>query len=226
MVFNAHPSVQLRSAMPQTLSANLTLRVAGERWHDVTLTFVQGDLRRAVTVIREPGSPNDQIGILEDVSLNHSLDPQLLVTYTPEDDPVNGEPGGATPAWILLTTADDREVLYRHTFNANHPETWRWEQRLMPAVVPLVIRFEVSAVDAGSDDLAFDLDFGDGTSAEVTFFNDGMGPDPADSPDGTFPFRVAFAREHTYSVAGTFVVTVVVLDDDGGSDTTQIVVTL
>jgi hypothetical protein len=68
--------------------------------------------------------------------------------------------------------------------------------------------------DAGSDDLTFDWSTGD----SATYFNDGVGPDPLLSPGGTFPFAAADASALLQGTPGVQLVSVVLSDDDGGSD--------
>jgi hypothetical protein len=71
--------------------------------------------------------------------------------------------------------------------------------------------------DPGSDDLTVFADFGDATASSITYFNDGVGPDPAKSPGGTFPFTVAVGLGHGYWTAGTYTILVTLSDDDGAS---------
>ena len=70
-----------------------------------------------------------------------------------------------------------------------------------------------NAADAGSDDLSFEWSFG----PESTYFNDGIGPDPAQSPGGVFPFNSADTAATTFSAAGMYGLSVTVADDDGGA---------
>jgi hypothetical protein len=83
------------------------------------------------------------------------------------------------------------------------------------------------AVDPGSDDLTFEWDFGDNSTIQnSTAFNDGVGPDPPESPGGTFPFTATAEVGHAFANPGTYVVRLTVHDDDGGSSTTSMTIAI
>jgi len=87
------------------------------------------------------------------------------------------------------------------------------------------IKFTGSAIDMGSDDLTLEWSWGDGTHTRGrTHFNNGRSPDPFPSPGGTFPFRVTDTVYHTYARPGTYVVTLIAWDDDGGVSWTRRVI--
>ena len=210
-------------------TGSFVLRVAGEKWHDVTATFSRdGQELESIGVVRMPGSPNEQaVGTtVYDLALASRF--TAKIRYTPEDDPVNGQPNGANPVWILVLADNGTEVArVHHTFNVQHPGTYEWDVDVTPYVAALAVRFAASATDAGSDDLAFAWDFGDGTSiATSVAYNDGVGPDPAKSPGGTFPFASAGAVAHAFLAPGTYTVTVTVTDDDGGVATASVTITI
>jgi len=198
-------------------AADLTLRVAGEKFHDVCLELSQDS---AVTgracVVRMPGSPDRQTATLSGGRIDLLGDTAITLYYTPDDDPVNGQRNGANPAWVILTFADGSEARLHHTFNVRHTATWTWTLNdLRGLLVGKPITFEVAGSDVGSDDLAFDIDFGDGGVFTATVFNDGSGPDPYPSPEVN-PITAAVTATHAYAAAGTYVVTVAARDDDGG----------
>ena len=72
---------------------------------------------------------------------------------------------------------------------------------------------DVTATDAGSDDLTVDWSFGTST----TYYNDGVGPDPFPSPLGTYPFTVDDTAEVVFTIPGVETIGVTVTDDDGGT---------
>jgi hypothetical protein len=70
--------------------------------------------------------------------------------------------------------------------------------------------------DPGSDDIIVSVDWGDGSSDSETYFNDGLAPDPPNSPYGNYPFEVHMSAHHSYWSEGSYALIVTVADDDGG----------
>jgi len=207
---------------------NLTLRVAGEKWHDVAAVFYGNDSEIArLSVVRSPGSPDEQAATTDDLDFALPLRYTAKVLYTPADDPVNGQPNGANPVWIIVRAPGGEELRIHHTFNVEHPGTYEWDVDLTPYLAQLAVRFSAAASDPGSDDLTFTWDFGDGTPAvSTTVFNDGVAPDAPKSPGGTFPFTATATAAHGFPGPGTYVVTLTVTDDDGGSTTATMTITI
>ena len=223
-VANAPPTVRI---MEVRRPGAFTLRVAGEKWHDVTATFSQdGALVAALTVVRTPGSPDEQSASTGVLDLSPASAFTASVVYTPEDDPVNGQPNGANPAWILIGNGADEPIRLHHTFNAQQPDTYRWDVDLTPYVASLAVTFEADASDPGSDDLLFSWDFGGGASAGRVVYNDGVAGDAPKSPAGTFPFTARDAISHAFPGPGTYVVTLTATDDDGGAATAEFTITI
>lgn len=83
------------------------------------------------------------------------------------------------------------------------------------------LAFDITASDPGSDDLTLMLDWGDGSNGSWTYFNDGMGPDPPNSPDVN-PMSLVGQWNHTYGHGGLYALNVTVIDDDGGTTTLAI----
>ena len=201
------------------VAGDLRLRVAGEKWHDVRMDLSwNGGVTGTVGVTRYPGSPDDQSATIEGVRLQLLGDFRIVLYYTPDDDPVNGQPNGANPVWVILTTPDGAEVRLHHTFNVRHPATWVWTVTdLAPYLVGVPITFNATAGDIGSDDLTFTWDWGDGTPATATtYLNDGVGPDPFPSPEVN-PITATDLSTHAFAAAGAYTVTLTVTDDDGGT---------
>jgi N-acetylneuraminic acid mutarotase len=205
LVKNVPPTVELE-VLP--IGVDVSLRIAGEKWHDVSIELYEdGVLVAEGSLTRYPGSPNDQMLDLTHIDVDISKRYSAIVRYTPEDDPVNGQPNGANPCWIILEFNDGEEVRLHHTFNVQHPETYVWEVDLTAAILSHGITFEATAFDPGADDLTFHWDFGDGT--DITNFYP--------NPSQTYPVEITETVNHVFPGSGTYVVTLTVEDDDNGS---------
>lgn len=206
-VYNVLPDVTVDHTGVEGVPMGAYLRIAGEKWHDVSIELYEdGVLIENGSLTRYPGSPNDQMLNLTHLTVNISRKYSAIVRYTPEDDPVNGQPNGANPCWIILRFDDGEEVWLHHTFNVQHPETYIWEVDLARAILLHGFTFEATAYDPGSDDLTFYWDFGDGTNVTSFYPND----------DKTFPVVITETITHAFPRSGTYVVTLTVQDDDGG----------
>jgi len=214
-VLNIPPTIVDAEAF---MLADITLRIAGEKWHDVILKLYEdGQEVGWAQVIRYPGSPDEQTATLHDVEISLSRQFSVIAYYTPDDDPINGQPNGANPVWLIINWESGTETRLHHTFNAQHPDTWVWAvDNLYIHAVNQRIHFRATATDPGSDDLTFTWDSGDGRTLTSIYYNNGVGPDPYPSPDVN-PMSVTDEQVLIYSNAGTYTVGLSVMDDDGGS---------
>jgi len=225
-------TVQVNNVVPEInevkayIKVNFTLRVAGEKWHNVELfVYEDGTEIGYAEVVRFPGSPDDQtvtITVICDVTKAITV----KVLYTPPDDPPNGQPNGANPAWVNISFEDGGYNITKHTFNVKHTDTWEWIFGINHLFVGHEITFEADASDEGSDDLNFEWNWDDGTNnTQTTYYNDqgnypppGVGsPDPYPSPGGTYPFFAADKQGHIFTSSGNYDVLLTVTDDDGGA---------
>ncbi len=214
LVKNVPPTVTLE-ALP--IEVNASLRIAGEKWHDVTVEMYEdGQLITSGTIVRYPGSPDDQRLDLTQLQVDYSKKYSAIVRYTPEDDPINGQPNGANPCWIILTFGDGQEMWIHHTFNVQHPDTHVWEVDLTAAILMYGLTFQATASDPGADDLTFHWDFGDGTNA--TSFHP--------NANGTYPVEITETMNHSFPGSGTYVVVLTVEDDDGGVGTASVTIVI
>jgi len=221
IVGNAPPAIG-PVGLEATGRSTAALRVAGEKFHDITATVLRnGTAVSGGRIVRMPGSPDDQL-----LDLGTEVAGDIVkVVYTPLDDPVNGRVWGATPAWLILGQGGNETRLH-HTFNARHDDTWVWTVDLDAYVKPSGVELTATATDPGSDDLVVTIDWGDGLS-ETHFFpnNASAFPDTDPSPDVN-PRSITPTDTHAYAAAGTYTITVTVGDDDGGATALTLVVTL
>ncbi|ODS35919.1 MAG: hypothetical protein A7315_04965 [Candidatus Altiarchaeales archaeon WOR_SM1_79] len=82
---------------------------------------------------------------------------------------------------------------------------------------PYLVDITTYATDPGSDDLTFTWEFDFGPTITTIFYNDGIGPDPADSyVGGNYPFTVTDSASREYGDNGNYSITLTVEDDNGG----------
>ncbi len=207
MVKNVPPTVEL-TVLP--IDVDVFLRIAGEKWHDVAIELYEENVLIADgTLVRHPGSPNDQMLDLSHLEADVSKKYSVTVRYTPDNDPINGQPNGATPCWIILKFGGGDEIWMNHTFIVQTPETYVWEQDITTTVFSGNLTFEAKVYDPGADELTFDWDFGDGTNVSRTYPN----------TDETFPVRITEVITHLFLDGGSYTVVLTVRDDDGGKAT-------
>ena len=162
-VGNVAPEIFIYDAV---IDVNLTVRIAGERWHDVTLyIYRDGVLVKNVTIVREEGCPDDQ-AITFPIVFTPYDNWTAVAVYTPLDDPENGNELGANPFWLNFSFPDpdwynesylcDNEcfknyVLLHHTFVVAQNDTWVWEANLNEIFMHLPITFIGRIFDQGMD---------------------------------------------------------------------------
>jgi len=107
---------------------DITLRCAGEKWHDVIMyVYDDGLFVGSAEIYREPGDPKDQQATIYGAAITPSGTFNATVYYTPEDDPINGQNWGDNPCWIILDLDDGTTIKIKHNFNVKHPGTYVWQ---------------------------------------------------------------------------------------------------
>jgi parallel beta-helix repeat protein len=200
--------------------ANFTLRVAGEKWHNVELFLYEEEVESGYAgVVRYPGSPDNQSATIGNLKCNVTKSITVKVIYTPDDDPINGQINGANPCWINISFEDGSYELLFHIFNVNHPETWIWNIDINQYLLRHEITYVGTAKDLGSDDLKFIWNWGDGSPDTVTtYYNNGLNKDPYPSPWGSYPFTAIDVKKHIFTTVGRYSTKLTVIDDDNGID--------
>jgi hypothetical protein len=218
IVKNVAPKINvsiIKTEIDKKQSANLSVRIAGEKWHDVKVDLLKDSkIVTNGTLIRYPGSPNEQMLYLRNHSIDSSSNWSAILYYTPEDDKVNGKPNGATPCWVILNLSNGKQIKLHHTFKVKHKKTHIWKVNLTK-VLPYNGNstrkgtFNISVFDPGADDITLYLDFGDGTN--ITKFYPNI--------NQTFPVSIDLSLFHDYTSGGPFSVILIAKDDDGGITT-------
>ncbi|UCG69384.1 MAG: DUF11 domain-containing protein [Thermoplasmata archaeon] len=150
--------------------ANFTIRIAGEKWHDVRLTlFYDGVGTDVASVTRFPGDPDKQSVTIYDVKIGVIPGSfSAAITYTPFDDVINGEFWGADPCWLIITFPDGTSKRLHHTFNVRHNDTWIWtiddftpyiggQPIIHEAIIPYTITYENIGSGDASDVVITDI---------------------------------------------------------------------
>lgn len=207
---NIAPKVNLK-VLP--LDVKISIRIAGEKWHDVVIELYEDDTLVANgSLTRYPGSPNDQMLNLTTIKVNISKVYSAIIRYTPEDDPVNGQPNGATPCWVIAQYQNGEEVRLHHTFNVQQPKSYVWEVNLTKEVQFNNITFQATAFDLGPDELTFFWDFGDGINISKFYSNNNL----------TYPVQITKKITHEFTFSGTYTITLTVKDNHGGATTVKL----
>jgi hypothetical protein len=212
IVKNVAPTVKLKIFSNKTNNdAKLAIRIAGEKWHDVRVELYKNGTEIANgSLTRYPGSPNEQMLNFSNYTLNPSNLFTTIIRYTPNDDPINGKPNGATPCWVLLKLSNGKLIKLHHTFKVKHKDTHIWRVNITKILSSdgnsTNVSFSITAIDPGADDFIFYLDFGDGTNITKFYPNKNQ----------TYPVMINITLIHNYISHGKLTVTLIAEDDDGG----------
>jgi len=217
IVQNVAPTTGILAVAAKTnLTVNVTLRASGEKWHDLQLSVysMADGLMGNASVYRMPGNPNAQEVTIPGLVFNLKGAYQITTCYTPEDDPINGQIPGDTPAWIEFTFEDGSYEVANHDFNVEQQSTWVWEMDPIPYLYGHMISFEGFAFDPGASNLTTTWDFGDGT----TLTNH--------TTIASAPAFVSESLYHSFPSIGTFTVRLIGADEYGGNGEFSVTITI
>lgn len=210
-VLNVDPELEFEGAF---IEFELSLRLTGEKWHNVELEVYKnydpetGDFEEelgALEVERWPGPPDQNpssgTSLLVSVDISGQDTYTAVVTYDPFEDngdailgdqPINGQLWGANPVQLIATFPDGTECRKHHTFNVQQSikrDSDHWNH-----VEPWIVNLTVGAV-AGVP-IKFVATATDPGSDDLTFdwdWGDGNMTsnlylyDPIRGPDPAFP---------------------------------------
>ena len=152
--------------------------------HTATIDWGDGTGAEAVPVVQAAGSGS----LHADHPYGDNGDYTVTVTVTDDDGGVDSDV--AIVAVANLDPVADLDTSDKVSFPGG--------DAFVGAGVDVPQTHDVSATDAGSDDLTFTWSFGSST----TYYNDGVGPDPFPSPLGTYPFAASDSGSVVFTVPG------------------------
>jgi predicted GH43/DUF377 family glycosyl hydrolase len=213
---NTSPKASLNvsyESVGDNITGNLSIRIAGEKWHDVEVElYKNGKLIANGTLFRRPGDPNKQMLHFTNQTIDSSANWTAILGYTPDDDPVNGQIYGATPCWVIMNLSNGTIIRIHHTFNVRHNDTHLWVVNLNELFCNNTTtsgynaNFTATIFDPGADSITVHWDFGDGTNKTTQYPNTNF----------THPVNISENLTHEYSSSGTYTVILTVWDDDEG----------
>lgn len=183
-VLNVDPTVDFEGAF---IEFDLTIRVAGEKWHNVELLVVKNydpdsetweEELGVLEVERWPGDPDENPSSGSSIPVSIDVSGQdtytAIVTYDPfEDDgdaimgdqPINGQLWGGNPVWLIATFPDGTVCKKHHTFNVQQSikrDSDHWnhvEPWIVPINIGAVAGIPIKFVATATDPGSDDLTF-------------------------------------------------------------------
>lgn len=219
-VANVNPSVSIEYVL---MDVEIGLRVAGRKYNDVgMILYEEGSPLGFLSIERIPGSPNDQTAWMP-LTLDMTKRYSANITYIPGDPPDIG----SNPVWVYIRFENGSIQKLHHNFNVqqsmkrgsdhwNHVEPWDVDLNFALIGYDFEVTYQIS--DPGSDDEIVTSVYGSQNITTI-HLNNPPNPDPFPSPDVN-PRDIITTIPVVYEGPGTL--TLHVVDDDGGTVTTTI----
>lgn len=183
-VLNVDPEIDFEGAF---IEFELSLRVAGEKWHNVELKVVTNydaenetwdEELGSLEVERWPGPPDENPSSGSSIPVSADIGGEdtytAIITYDPfkdegdaimGDQPINGQLWGGNPVWLIATFPDGTVCKKHHTFNVQQSikrDSDHWNH-VEPWIVPLhvgaVVGAPIKFVATATDPGSDDLNF-------------------------------------------------------------------
>jgi hypothetical protein len=243
-VANSNPEIDW---MTLTVDIEMRLRAISDYWDKVTLELYENNVLVATTsMTRTASTPYTAVSAPLKYSCHVDRNYDMKLYYD-----ASATATGPNPVWVLFDWPDDDHSGMPNwdptsTELADHDHYWREhynvaqggmnQVRNQPVIPALffwnhVLRFNAQATDPGSDDMNFKY-YSSLTGFVpiriVDFYNNGLTPEPVAPPtwtqfSGTAPFTRMDSWTMSYTNSQT--ITLVVTDDDGGTDVDWFVIT-
>jgi hypothetical protein len=183
-VLNVDPAVDFEGAF---IEFDLTIRVAGEKWHNVELLVVKNydpveetweEELGILEVERWPGDPDENPSSGSSIPVSIDVSGQdtytAIVTYDPYEDEgdaimgdqdINGQLWGGNPVWLIATFPDGTVCKKHHTFNVQQSikrDSDHWnhvEPWIVPINIGAVAGIPIKFVATATDPGSDDLTF-------------------------------------------------------------------
>jgi len=176
--------------------------ITADQLQPLTVTGYRWDLDGAVDRDLDGNTTNDF----------DAAGPSVTVTY-----------GDSGDFLATLTVTDSSGAKANDSALVRVENTPPWVSVAGPHVVSITtgVNLTVTVSDPGSDDILTAWLWDDGPQGTALLLN-GPVPDPPLSPNGTFPFIASPVITREFQTTGTYNLTILVTDDDGGTNSTTV----
>jgi hypothetical protein len=228
---NVDPAIGAR--MRAEVNLDLVIRTTGEPKNDCTMTLWQGSTALGSVTVHHDGNYKME-------TLPATLDMGSINDYYVTVEYENADPDGANPTWVFEGRFPSGHTKELKRVFKDDGSLWTIDSSLLKTMlIGEDIVFTAVGADTGSDDLAFDWQFGDGAGDINVYANldssmvEGTSQQPEDifnahpdrdpwfdvipntmrSPEMN-PIVIVDSTSHAFMEAGYYYVTLILMDDD------------